>query len=139
MPPSSGPPVPSPLELLARTPYLLLTTFRRDGTPVATPVWAARIGGELAVWTNPTAGKIKRIRRDPHVTVAPCGQRGRPLGRAIDGTARILTGEELEPVLPALIGKYGWKARLTQIPNRLGALFGRPAQLAGGLAIIVGR
>ncbi len=124
----------SPLAVLARTPYVLLTTFRRDGTAVPTAVWAVRAGDELLVWTNPTAGKVKRIRRDPHVEVGPCSRTGRPLGRSVPGRARILEGNELSGVKPALIGKYGWVARLTEVPNRLGALIGRPVPV-GGLAI----
>ena len=125
----------SPLGVLAKSSYVLLTTFRRDGTPVPTPVWVVRVGDELLVWTNPAAGKVKRIRRDSHVEVGPCTRSGTPLGRSISGTARILDASELPLVKPALIGKYGLVARLTQLPDQLGAMLGRPPHPIGGLAI----
>ena len=128
----------SPFALLARSSYVSLTTFRRDGTPVATPVWVVRVGDELQVWTNPTAGKVKRIRRDSHVELAPCTRRGKPLGRAIAGRGRLLDAEELPLLMAALVEKYGWTARLTQLPNRVGALVGRPPRPPGGLAITLG-
>lgn len=64
------------LERLGAAQYLLLTTFRRDGTAVPTPVWVARDGAELVVFTAPNAGKVKRIRRDGAVRVGPCTMRG---------------------------------------------------------------
>jgi uncharacterized protein len=62
---------------LGRERYISITTFRRDGTPVATPVWVVAEGGRLYVWTGAQTGKAKRIRHHPAVTVAPC------LGRAL--------------------------------------------------------
>lgn len=78
------------LERLGAAQYLLLTTFRRDGTPVPTPVWVARDGAELVVFTAPNAGKVKRIRRDGAVRVGPCTMRGRPMGGDVPGRARVL-------------------------------------------------
>ena len=57
------------LDRLAAEKYVLLTTFRKDGRAVPTPVWAVRDGDALAVWTVSDAGKVKRIRRDGRVTV----------------------------------------------------------------------
>ena len=125
----------TPLDLLARSTYVLLTTFRRDGTPVPTPVWVVRVGDELLVWTNPTAGKVKRIRRDGHVEIGPCGRGGKPLGRSVPGHARILEQDELGPIVPALIRKYGLLARLTTLPTKLGRLLGRSPRPVGGLAV----
>ncbi|MCT2588123.1 PPOX class F420-dependent oxidoreductase [Actinophytocola gossypii] len=81
-------------EHLAGAKYILLTTFRRDGTPVATPVWHAVRDGIVYTSTIASLGKVKRIRRDPHVTIAPCTIRGRPTGPAQPARARILSGEE---------------------------------------------
>jgi PPOX class probable F420-dependent enzyme len=129
----------TPLDLLARSPYVLLTTFRRDGTPVPTPVWVVRVGDELLVWTNPTAGKVKRIRRNSRVEIGPCGRGGRPLGRSVPGTARILGSDELGAVVPALIRKYGLVARMTTLPTKLNAVMGRPQRPVGGVAITLDR
>ena len=73
-----------------------LTTYRRDGEPVATPVHVAWRGdrGYFRTWDD--AGKLGRVWRDPHVTVAPCTTRGRVTGPTVEATARILRGEEAE-------------------------------------------
>ena len=56
--------------------FVSLTTFRRSGTPVATPVWIARDGDALVVTTIVDSGKVKRARRDPRVELQPCTRRG---------------------------------------------------------------
>ena len=70
--------------------YISLTTFKRDGTPVSTPVWVAREDGRLLVWSAAGAWKVKRIRRDGHVRVAPCSGMGKVRGAPLDGKATIL-------------------------------------------------
>lgn len=125
----------TPLDLLTRSKYVLLTTFRRDGTPMPTPVWVVRVGEELLVWTSPSAGKVKRIRRDGQVRIGPCGRTGKPLGRQVPADARILHESELGLVVPALIRKYGLVARLTTLRTKVNALLGRPPLAVGGLAI----
>ncbi|WP_306471851.1 PPOX class F420-dependent oxidoreductase [Streptomyces sp. st140] len=75
--PSASPSLPgSSVERLAASKYVLLTTFRRDGRAVPTPVWVMRDGDCLAVWSAVEAGKVKRIRNSGRVTVAPCDWRG---------------------------------------------------------------
>jgi len=73
--------------------YLSVTTFRRDGTPVATPVWFVQDGARLLVETESTSGKVKRIRHNPEVLVAPCTASGRLRGDQLPAHAEIL-GEE---------------------------------------------
>jgi PPOX class probable F420-dependent enzyme len=70
--------------------YISLTTFRRDGRAVATPVWFALDGDRLVVYTDGTTGKVKRIRNNPEVTVAACTASGKVKGPAIPATATIL-------------------------------------------------
>jgi PPOX class probable F420-dependent enzyme len=71
-----------------------LITFRRDGTPVSTPVSIA-VDGDRAVFRSfSKAGKTRRLRRDPRVEVAPSTFRGRQTGPAIRGTARLLDGDD---------------------------------------------
>ena len=67
---------PSSVRVLERTTYLSLTTFRRDGRPVATPVWFALDGDSILIWTGANAGKAKRIRNNPNVMVAACDFKG---------------------------------------------------------------
>jgi uncharacterized protein len=92
--------------------YCLLTTFRRDGTPVPTPVWFGIADGRLYVRTEAAVGKVKRIRPDPHVRVAPCTFRGRPLGPTVDGSGRVLPAAEEERAERAIAANYGLGRRL---------------------------
>jgi uncharacterized protein len=73
---------------------VLLTTFRRDGTPVGTPVSVAVDGGRGYIRSPGNAWKVRRLRNDPHVEVAPCTPRGRATGPAMTAVARRLDGEE---------------------------------------------
>jgi len=75
---------------LARERYISLTTFKRDGTPVSTPVWVAGDDGRLLVWTAADSWKVKRIRHDSHVRVTPCSASGKVRGEAVDAQAAIL-------------------------------------------------
>lgn len=77
---------------LRRGKYVSVTTFRRDGTPVPTPVWYALGEGELVFWTGAASGKVKRLRNNPRVVIAPCNARGRvtPGAPALETTARVL-------------------------------------------------
>jgi PPOX class probable F420-dependent enzyme len=85
----------------------LLVTFRRDGIPVPTPVWAAEAGGHLYVRTERTAGKVKRLRNDPRLLVAPCTVRGRPLGAPLEATAKMLASEDEALAERVLAARYG--------------------------------
>ena len=85
---------------------VLLTTYRRDGTPVGTPVHIAVVGDIAYVRTFDPSGKLKRLRRNPDVEIAPCTVRGRATGLGMRATARILDGEESARAARALAGKY---------------------------------
>jgi PPOX class probable F420-dependent enzyme len=93
---------------LASEKYILLTTYRRTGEPVATPIGVAGDGGDLVVWTDRESGKVKRIRRDPTVGVQACDVSGRTThGAVVPGKARILDGAGSDRVRRALARKYG--------------------------------
>ena len=85
----------------------LLVTYRRAGTPVPTPVWAARAGGALYVRTERSSGKVKRLGRDPRLLVAPCTVRGRPLGPPFEASATVMAGGEEQVAEQALATRYG--------------------------------
>jgi PPOX class probable F420-dependent enzyme len=74
--------------------YISLTTVRKNGEKVATPVWFGEDGDELYVMTISTMGKVKRIRNNPLVEVAPCTMRGKLTGDKLFAQARILPPEE---------------------------------------------
>jgi PPOX class probable F420-dependent enzyme len=92
--------------------YLLLTTFRRDGTGVPTPVWCVRVSGELRVITQADSGKVRRIRTTDHVLVGPCDARGRPRGPQVSAKARLLEGAEIEETARAIGRRYGLLGRI---------------------------
>ena len=75
---------------LAKEPFVSITTFRRDGTPVSVPVWCAADNGSLLVFSEADSWKVKRIRRDPHVRLAPCSARGTRRGPAVDADASLV-------------------------------------------------
>ncbi|GAB91167.1 PPOX class F420-dependent oxidoreductase [Gordonia rhizosphera] len=93
--------------------YVRLTTFRRDGTPVSSPVWAVFDEGRLHVWTESGTWKAKRIRHDPHVIVQACDFRGRKLsGEPVDATAGLLDGPGTQRVRRMVNKKYGILAKV---------------------------
>jgi PPOX class probable F420-dependent enzyme len=102
-------------EDIARSAYISLVTYRRDGTPVPTPVWAAVDGEELLVWTRDDSWKVKRLRRDQRVRVTPCDVRGGLADGAVpvEGKARLLEGrDQVGRAREALARKYGLRFRL---------------------------
>ena len=93
-------------ESLRETKTILLTTYKRDGTPVATPVSIAFDGARAFFRTWETAGKAKRLRRDPNVEVAPSSLRGEPSGEAIAARATLLEGEDARIARQALAARH---------------------------------
>ncbi|WP_436535513.1 PPOX class F420-dependent oxidoreductase [Actinoplanes sp. HUAS TT8] len=88
--------------------YVLLTTFRRDGRAVATPVWVLPApNGEVAIWTGADSGKIKRIRHDGRVTIAPSTVRGQATGDPVEGRARIGDEADVRWAARRILRKYG--------------------------------
>ncbi|WP_330180957.1 PPOX class F420-dependent oxidoreductase [Nocardia sp. NBC_01503] len=117
---------------LAQAKYALLTTYKKDGTPASTPVWIAPDGEQLVVWTNPKTWKVKRIRRNPSVTVQICDNRGRPRAdEVLPGSARILDAAGTEHVRAVVSAKYGLLGTLAIRGHKLI----RGADASVGLAI----
>ncbi len=85
---------PARLERFVDQWAVLLTTYKRDGTPIGTPVSIAVVGDRAFVRTFDTAWKLKRIRNNPEVEIAPSTWLGRPTGPAIRARARVLEGDE---------------------------------------------
>ncbi|WP_029253942.1 PPOX class F420-dependent oxidoreductase [Paraoerskovia marina] len=107
--------------------FLALTTFRRSGEGVATPVWAARdpqVDGALVVVTDLHSGKVKRLRNNPTITLQPCDARGNVRGETVTGTAVVLDGTTpadeatRKAAHAALRKKYGWQARALDLASK---------------------
>jgi PPOX class probable F420-dependent enzyme len=110
---------------IADSTCVALTTYRRDGAAVTTPVWITRLSdGRVGFYTAMGTGKTKRLKRDPRLTLQPCGWSGR-LKRgtsAVGGTAQLHQGDQLyDETMARVMKKYG--------------LMGRFARLTGGLAM----
>lgn len=103
--------------------FVSLTTFRRSGERVSTPVWVARDGDALVVTTPEASGKVKRLRNDPRVELRPCGRMGRVEdgARPVAGVAEVLTDEASRERLTGIIrGKYGLEYRVVMGIESLG-------------------
>lgn len=106
------------LTRLSEGKYLSLTTFRKDGTPVATPVWVARDGDRLVVTTEADSGKAKRLRNSGRVLLAPCDYRGKLTGEQVEGTAVLLDEAESARVRAIVIGRNGLFGKAIEFVER---------------------
>ena len=112
--------MPDALAQFATAKYISLETFRKTGVGVRTPVWFAQEGDVFYVYSAPDAGKVKRIRNNGRVRVAPCNIRGDLRGAWVDGRAYICSdrgaaahGQQL------LRRKYGFMKRLGDFFSRM--------------------
>ncbi|MEO8392529.1 MAG: PPOX class F420-dependent oxidoreductase [Chloroflexota bacterium] len=92
--------------------YLSLTTFRKNGDPVATPVWFAQDGDKLYIMTATNSGKVRRIHHNAQVEVAPCALNGDLLGATLEAMALIVPDDQKSRANRPLIRKYGWQKRV---------------------------
>lgn len=92
--------------------YCLLVTYRKTGTPVATPVWFGIADEKLYIQTGADDGKVKRIRNNDHVRVAPCSARGRPLRPPFTGHARVMPPSEESDADRWIQAHYGLGRRI---------------------------
>jgi PPOX class probable F420-dependent enzyme len=104
------------LTTLATQRYISLTTFKRDGTAVSTPVWVVSDDQRrLLVWSGAKSWKVRRLRRNPRVLVAGSTFRGRERGQRFAGRARVVP----DPGIDALLRrKYGWQKRALDLFKR---------------------
>ncbi len=123
MPHPTEPTNPTSYEWLQHHEYVSLTTFKKSGERVATPVWFATAGGKIYLYSELHAGKMKRARNNPRIEVAPCTFRGAVRGPSVAGTAAELGADQAKFVHDLLNRKYTWKKRLielgTLIPHKL--------------------
>ena len=118
------------MPVIADARYVSLATFRRDGREVRTPVWIAASGSQLYVFSEPHAGKVKRIRGNGRARLAPCTGRGRVLGTWVDARARVVDDPAVVArAYHALRAKYGWQMRFVDWMSRLSARYDERAIL----------
>ena len=118
----------SALDLLGAAKYISLTTFRADGSPVATPVWVVRDGETLRVLTDPESGKVRRLRANPHARAAVCDMRGRtkPDARSVSLVVTFQDEAGTSDTMARISSKYGLMGRI------LGWMNSRRARKAAG-------
>ena len=118
--------------------YVLLTTFRKSGDAVATPVWIAPLpDGSAGFTTEVDAGKVKRIRYTPRVTLQPCSATGKVKAgsEVVEATAEVKTGADARPIDKAIARKYPVMVPLLGIPTFFVKLFRRKGEEAEECAI----
>src|SRR5712664_4333465 len=99
---------------------MTLSTFRRSGAEVATPVWFAAAGGKLYVFSAGDSGKVKRLRHSSRARIAPSDARGNVRAEWWDAQARVVTEPRvIERAHAAMRAKYGWQARVGDLFSRL--------------------
>ena len=109
--------------------FVSLTTFKRNGDAVASPMWIVRDGDRLLAWTPAEAWKVKRIRRDPRVRLTACGRTGKvQAGQpAFDGTAEVITDPaEIARTESLVKRKYGLEFRVVTLIETVAARGRKP-------------
>ena len=96
-----------PFDQFNKQSYLNIETYRKNGQGVKTPVWFCQEGEVLYVRTFPRSGKVKRVRNNPLVRVAPCGMGGEVCGEWVETSAQLVDEKEAERINGLLSRKYG--------------------------------
>ncbi|MGB8945838.1 MAG: PPOX class F420-dependent oxidoreductase [Streptomyces sp.] len=99
--------------------YLLVSSYRKNGTAVPTPVWVVEDGDALGIWTVTDSWKVKRIRNRADVLIGPCDLRGNPTGEQVPATAEICDPEVTAHYRTLIVRKYGLIGRLTLLGSKL--------------------
>jgi uncharacterized protein len=127
-------------DLAARFPgrYLSVTSFKRDGTGVATPMWFVSDGGRLFALTDLHSGKVRRIRRNPRVLIAPCRADGKLRRDPTPAHAEVLTDTaDLDRVQTLLIERYKLSYRFVMLIYRVGRRLRGQRSVADGAALAI--
>ncbi|HEX5622213.1 MAG TPA: PPOX class F420-dependent oxidoreductase [Solirubrobacteraceae bacterium] len=118
--------------------YLSVTSFKRDGTGVATPVWFVSDGSRLLALTDLHSAKVRRIRGNPHVLIAACRADGKLRSQPVPALAAVLTAtEDLERVQKLLIERYKISYRLVMLVYRFGRRLRGRSSVADGAALAI--
>jgi len=105
---------------LTQQTYINLETFRKSGVGVKTPVWFVQDGDIFYVRTVANSGKVKRIRNNGQVNIAPCKADGALLGEWVPALARELKDEETDHKVNRLLDKkYGLVKKMFSLVSAL--------------------
>ena len=104
---------------VAKSEYILLTTFTKDGRPKPTATWAAQDGDRLVVITQEKSWKVKRIRNTPRVTIAVCDRSGNREGEAVEAKATILEKSANGATYDAIGKRYGLLGKTFNVFSKL--------------------
>ena len=104
---------------VAKSDYILLTTFTKDGTPKPTAIWAAPQGDGLVAISQEKSWKVKRIRNTPRVTIAKCDRSGNPKGDAVEAVASILDKSANGATYDAIGRRYGLIGKTFNLVSKL--------------------
>ena len=104
---------------VAKSEYILLTTFTKDGRPKPTAIWAAPQGDGLVAITQEKSWKVKRIRNTARVTIAECDRGGNPKGDAVEATATILDKSANGATYDAIGRRYGLLGKTFNVFSKL--------------------
>ncbi|WP_148687451.1 PPOX class F420-dependent oxidoreductase [Candidatus Nitrosocosmicus hydrocola] len=102
----------SPFE---NTSYINLETYRKDKQSVKTPVWFVQKNNTIYVVTKEKTGKVKRIKNNSEVKIAPCDYKGTLKGKWVSGRAHIVDSLEKNDILKSRNEKYGFKAKIANL------------------------
>jgi PPOX class probable F420-dependent enzyme len=120
--------------------YLALTTFKRNGTPVTSPVWAAPIDdGKIGFWTSSGSGKAKRLAHTSKAIVQPCDARGRVKAGTspTEATAVLVTGPQLEGIRTKVKAKYGVMVPISRFFGTIGGIIKRKKIPYGDRGVVI--
>ena len=107
--------------------YVSFVTYRKDGSPVATPVWVVPFDGGYAFTTDPTAHKVRRVRNDARATLTVCNARGALVEGAVThlGSAVVLGEDDTETVAKLIAKKYSIGVRLLGVMSFVKKVLGK--------------
>jgi hypothetical protein len=107
------------LSQLSRFRYINIETLKKNGSVVRTPIWFIIYEGIIFFRTDSKSGKVKRIRNNPHVRIAPCDIRGNIKGTWFDGNAKFADTKESSMVFSMIDKKYGFLTALIRSFNKI--------------------
>ena len=101
------------LEQFSKQKYINLETYKRDNTPIKTPVWFVIDNGLVYIITRESTGKVKRLKNNQNVRIVPCSFKGEIKSEWVNGKAQKIMGSEADKVIKIRKKKYGFAVRLS--------------------------